>query len=215
MQNLAKNESALIELIAGQVLFLEGEGIATSSDVNYTDIGVSVSGWPVTVGPLAQSRFITITSSGNLSYEVREDEALTVRWVSIQQGDLPENGKSGVIYETEAGAFRFDVNDGTYKALDDGTSGATLAPVNDTAPVIAGEAEVDAVLTLTSVGVWDYRPTDYTYQWTIDDVEVEGATSLTFVVPVEAEGLDVKCEVTATNWAGSATEASNAIAIPA
>lgn len=214
MQNLAKNESALIELIAGQVLFLEGQGIATSSDVNYTDIGVSVSGWPVTVGPLAQSRFITITSSGNLLYEVREDEGLSVRWVSIQQGDLPENGKSGVIYETEAGAFRFDVNDGTYKALDDGTSGATLAPVNNTAPVIAGEAEVDAVLTLTSVGVWDYRPTDHTYQWTIDDVEVEGATSLTFVVPVEAEGLDVKCEVTATNWAKSTTQASNAIAIP-
>lgn len=98
----------------------------------------------------------------------------------------------------------------------DPVSPALEAPVNTAPPAITGDAELGALLTATA-GAWDGSPPiTYTYDWQRsaggeDGWTAIGATVDTYTL-VEAD-VDqfVRCIVTATNAAGSHTEASNAI----
>ena len=93
--------------------------------------------------------------------------------------------------------------------------GAAVAPVNTAAPVATGAAYVG--LTLTSAdGSWTGSPAPtFTYQWQRFTggvwVDIVGETAATYVVALADEGIPVRCVVTATNIAGSASEPSNAI----
>ena len=56
-------------------------------------------------------------------------------------------------------------------------------------------------------GTWTGNPAPtITYQWLVDDVEVDGATSSSYVIQAADAGLMVSVAVTGTNSEGSATE---------
>ena len=79
------------------------------------------------------------------------------------------------------------------------------APVNTAVPVVTGMAEVGFTLT-SSTGTWTGVPTPtYTYQWQRGTTNISGATSSTYVAQVSDVGSTLRCRVTATNIAGSAT----------
>lgn len=86
------------------------------------------------------------------------------------------------------------------------------APSNTVAPVISGLRLSGATLSTTN-GTWDNVPTSYTYQWKNAGVDIGGATASTYTVQLTDEGDSITCVVTATNDAGSASQASNALTI--
>lgn len=91
--------------------------------------------------------------------------------------------------------------------------GATPPPVNTVAPVVSGNAVVGQTLTTTN-GTWSNTPTSYTYQWYRGASAIGSATSSTYVL-VQADASNtsnIKCVVTATNAAGSASADSNTVA---
>lgn len=79
---------------------------------------------------------------------------------------------------------------------------ADSAPVWTDTPVIEGEKQEGQTLTLTAGTLTGYPVATRTYQWTRGGVAIEGATSSTWVA---TPGAAVRCEVTATNYAGTAT----------
>jgi hypothetical protein len=215
MPLLRKGSATTVELAPGETIALTTGGTIVQLTDGTSSNGYDFTRWPVNLGPFTNAEVFTIAASiADITYTVSRADAVPMRLVSVAAGELPTVGEVGVIYETELGWYRWSQIDGLAKFVGD-QADIPLAPVNDTAPVIAGDAEVDAVLSVTSNGIWDNRPESvYTYQWQVDAVDVDGETASTFVVPVEAEGLDITCDVTATNVVGSTTEASNAIAIP-
>jgi hypothetical protein len=211
MPSLNRGKAVTIELRAGQTLQVSAGGTIEQLGGG---IAYDFTGWPAVIGALTvDDVFVLNAITADVSYEVLQvpEFAASVTDAYATVADLPDAGRIGLLYATNEGLRYYYQPTGQYLALD----GTPSVPVIDTAPVIAGEAEVDAVLTVTSNGVWDFRPTSFAYQWQVDGADVEGATSQTFVVPVEAEGLDITCLVTASNIVGdSDPEASNAIAIP-
>lgn len=89
-------------------------------------------------------------------------------------------------------------------------------PENTTPPAITGDAELGALLTATA-GAWDGSPPiTYTYDWQRspdgeDDWTAIGATEATYTLVEADEDQFIRCVVTATNAAGSASENSNVI----
>ena len=102
-------------------------------------------------------------------------------------------------------------------AMSNAISGALaqlLPPVNTTPPAVTGTATVGSTLT-TTVGIWTYVPTTYTYQWRRSGADIAGATATTYVIVTADKGNQLSCYVTATNAAGSTSVASNStVAIP-
>jgi hypothetical protein len=86
-----------------------------------------------------------------------------------------------------------------------------VAPTNDVAPSIAGDTALGDVLTVTA-GTWsgDPAPT-LSYQWRRDGAAIAGETGTTYTITLADSGADIDVLETATNSAGSASEASNAI----
>lgn len=77
------------------------------------------------------------------------------------------------------------------------------APVNTTAPIITGNAEVGSVLT-TGNGTWVSTPTaTYAYAWFSDGVVIPGQTANTYTTLAGDVGKTITSRVTATNPAGS------------
>lgn len=88
----------------------------------------------------------------------------------------------------------------------------SLPPVNTVAPVVSGTAQVGQTLT-TTTGTWTGTPTiTYTYQWQRNTTNISGATSSTYVAQFGDAGNTLRCVVTATNSAGSASANSNSTA---
>ena len=87
------------------------------------------------------------------------------------------------------------------------------APSNTVAPVVSGSPAVGSTLSCTT-GTWTNSPT-YTYQWQRGGANISGATSSTYVTVSADGGTSVGCLVTATNASGSASQASNTLAIAA
>lgn len=95
------------------------------------------------------------------------------------------------------------------------TGGDGSAPTNNTPPSISGTAVVGQTLTVTAGG-WSGSPTPtLSYQWYRGATPISGATSTTYTL-VQADAgntSNIKCVVTATNGAGSASADSNTVAI--
>ena len=93
------------------------------------------------------------------------------------------------------------------------TGGGGSAPTNNTPPSISGVAVVGQTLTVTAGG-WSGSPTPtLSYQWYRGATPISGATSTTYT-PIQADaGQNIKCVVTATNSAGSASADSNVVAM--
>lgn len=101
-------------------------------------------------------------------------------------------------------------------ASGDGATSPAAEPENTTPPAITGDAEMGALLTAT-VGEWDGSPPiTYAYDWQRspdgeDDWTSIGATVATYTLAEADEDQFIRCVVTATNAAGSASENSNVI----
>lgn len=87
------------------------------------------------------------------------------------------------------------------------------APVNVTPPAVTGSLEVGESL-LCSNGTWtDMGAGSFAYQWkdAADDSNIDGATANTLLLTSEHSGLELYCEVTATNAADSTAQPSNTV----
>ena len=85
------------------------------------------------------------------------------------------------------------------------------APVNTIAPVITGTAQEGQTLSC-STGTWTgTAPITYTYQWYRGASAIGSATNSTYTLVAADVGQNIKCTVTATNIAGSASADSNTI----
>lgn len=90
-----------------------------------------------------------------------------------------------------------------------------VAPSNTAVPVITGTTALGDTLTATA-GTWTGTPEPtFTYQWTRDGADIEGATGSTHVIAAGDQGTNVAVVVTATNIAGSASAQSADTAVPA
>lgn len=88
---------------------------------------------------------------------------------------------------------------------------ATVAPANTQAPAVSGAATEGQTLTTTN-GTWTGSPTPtFAYQWRRGSTNISGATGQTYQLVAADVGANVSCVVTATNSAGSASAASNAV----
>lgn len=91
---------------------------------------------------------------------------------------------------------------------------ADVAPENVTAPIVTGTAVVGETLTTTD-GTWTGTPEPtFSYQWYRGAIPISGATNSTYTL-VQADAgntSNIKCVVTATNSAGSASADSNTVA---
>jgi len=86
------------------------------------------------------------------------------------------------------------------------------APVNVVAPVVSGTATFGQTLSTTD-GTWTGTPAPtFTYQWQRVTTNIGGATSSTYVLVAADVGNTIRCVVTATNVAGSASANSNSTA---
>ena len=96
-----------------------------------------------------------------------------------------------------ANALTLTVDAGTHL---EGIDATLAAPgfewLNVPTPTITGTATAGGTLT-AQPGTWDPVPTSFTYQWSVEGVEVAGATSADFVVPASAKGSQVTVTVTA------------------
>jgi hypothetical protein len=86
------------------------------------------------------------------------------------------------------------------------------APVNVTPPHVTGAATIGSNLTCAP-GVWTNSPTSRTYAWYRGAVAIAGATGTVYALVGTDSGTNVSCRETAHNAGGSATQASNAVAV--
>jgi lysophospholipase L1-like esterase len=90
-----------------------------------------------------------------------------------------------------------------------------IAPSNTVAPAISGSATTGSVLTCNT-GTWSGDPTiTYAYQWkwANTNTNISGATNSTYTIVPDDIGHTIKCDVTASNTAGSASASSNTTAV--
>lgn len=86
-------------------------------------------------------------------------------------------------------------------------------PVNTAQPKLSGSALVGGTLSCTT-GTWTgTAPITYTYAWLGDGSVIGGATGPTHKLTTTDEAQAIKCEVTAANVAGRATEESDALLV--
>jgi len=89
---------------------------------------------------------------------------------------------------------------------------ANYTPANTVAPSVTGTAVVGQTLSTTN-GTWTNSPSTFSYQWYRGATLISGATNSTYVLVQADAGQNIKCTVTATNSAGSASADSNTLAI--
>jgi hypothetical protein len=112
--------------------------------------------------------------------------------------------------QRQQGAWVFTFTGGTT------TGGATAPPVDTVKPALGGTAKAGSTLSC-SKGTWTNSPTGYAYQWSRDGTPIAGATSSSYKVKTDDEGLTITCTVTASNAKGAgkpATSKSAKIPVP-
>lgn len=90
---------------------------------------------------------------------------------------------------------------------------ANYTPANTVPPAVTGTAVVGQTLSTTN-GTWTNSPSTFTYQWYRGATLISGATNSTYTL-VQADAgntSNIKCVVTGTNSAGSASADSNTVA---
>ena len=89
---------------------------------------------------------------------------------------------------------------------------ASPAPENTINPIVFGIAKNGETLTTTN-GTWDYTPTTFTYQWQNNGVNINLATSKTYLTAYTDIGDNVRCVVTALSEQGLSPTNSNDLPI--
>ncbi|MCZ4497078.1 MAG: hypothetical protein JWM25_1663 [Thermoleophilia bacterium] len=101
------------------------------------------------------------------------------------------------------GAGTLDAFSGQY-AVEDGT------PSSDSSPKIVGKATPGLAVTCTP-GTWTGEGNTLSYQWTLNETPIAGATSARLLLVDAYSDKEVVCRVTATNASGSASTNSNTV----
>ncbi len=120
-----------------------------------------------------------------------------------------------------AGAARHDAESSTADfgaayVFGAGSAPALSPPVNTRLPVISGVARAGGRLAC-SQGSWTNDPNRYSYEWSFDGTQIQGASGDTYTVQSIDEGVTLTCTVTAANAAGAgkpATSKGIAVAVP-
>lgn len=104
-----------------------------------------------------------------------------------------------------------------YAASGAGENGTATKPVNTTAPVGSGDAEIDAVLSVSN-GTWTGYPLpEFTYAWqrsangTTGWSAISGEADPTYTLAAADDTAYVRCVVKATNAGGNTSANSNVI----
>jgi hypothetical protein len=90
-----------------------------------------------------------------------------------------------------------------------------VLPVNTVAPSVSGTVAIGSTLT-ASPGTWTGDPTPtFSYQWQRGSSNISGATGSTYTATLSDAGNTLRCVVTATNIAGSASaNSANTSSVP-
>lgn len=189
------------------------DGTATSNTLTMANYTPSISVNPVISGSTSLGSTLT-TTNGTWS---NSPSTFTYQWF---RGASPISGATNNTYVTviadSSASITCQVSASNGLTSSPATSNALVmanyTPANTVAPVVSGTAVVGQTFTTTN-GTWTNSPTSYTYQWYRGATLISGATSSTYVLVQADAGQNIKCTVTATNSAGSASADSNTVAI--
>lgn len=146
------------------------------------------------------------------------DPTNTASWTLITSYDESGDGSSKVLGSAgQIGLLDQETTSFKWGSLFGGTVSAGPPPANTTPPVVTGNTRQNDILT-TDDGTWTNTPTGYVYQWQRENsigagayTNISGETANQYVVRYADKDLHVRCNVTATNGGGSATQASNEV----
>lgn len=113
------------------------------------------------------------------------------------------------------GVYRKDLQTGEIVCVVNATGTSPnpdLVPVNSVTPTING-TPIPGQLLSCSRGNWDNNPTNYSYQWNVDNTDIVDATSADYLILDNDVGHRISCTVTATNSSGSSIAKSDSVLI--
>lgn len=162
---------------------------------------------------------LTITSYGLYSgYPAPAD--FTVQW---QKNGVDISGQTGASYTVVVGDVGANITAVVVATNASGSSSptssnaivalASSAPAFTVAAAISGTRKPGNTLTCDGGTATGTPAPTKTYQWQKDGVNISGATNATYVVQAGDVASSITCDVTATNFRGSATSTSNALSI--
>ncbi|NLC99099.1 MAG: carboxypeptidase regulatory-like domain-containing protein, partial [Actinomycetales bacterium] len=186
-------------------------------DVRFTEPKIANVSKPEIHGDALVGETLTAT---NGTWEPA-DPALTYRWFA--DGELLE-GETGSTFvvplsaldkqirvEVTASKPGFPASDTIESAPTDPISFEQIEVVTN--PSVSGTPAVGATLT-AQPGVWNPADVDLEYQWSVDGVEINGATGVTFVPQEAHAGKSVMVEVTASKLDFESARATSAPTSP-
>lgn len=199
------------------------QGSASEGTSNSLVIGVAPSNTVApTLSPSGTQSTGTVITVGNGTFAGTAPLTYAYRWKrngSIILGETANTytlvaGDDGTVITAEVkstNAYGESAYIGTSNQVD---AVNAIAPDNTAAPGVSGTAVVGQTLSSTT-GTWTGIPTPtYSYQWHRGATLISGATNSTYTL-VQADAgntSNIKCVVTATNSAGSASADSNTVA---
>ena len=182
------------DLVPVNVATPEATGIAQTNQI----LSVSTGVWNNRPTSFAYQWKRSATVDG--TYEnIAGAEANTYAVTADDVGYFIKGSVAGV---NSGGTSAYSLSGPTVKAID-------IAPVYAGPPVITGTVQTDQILSV-STGVWNNRPTSFTYQWkrsaTVDGayVNIASAEANTYVVSVNDLGYFFQAVVTGINTGGTA-----------
>ena len=198
------------------------------SVLNVTNVADTVSPPPTTAAPPGIPTIGTATATGTSTATISFTAPASDGGAAITSYTATSNpgGRTGTLSQAGNGtitvtgltagtAYTFTVT-ATNSAGTSAASGASNSittysvPVNTVAPAVSGTVTVGQTLT-TTTGTWTGTPTPtYAYQWKRGGADISGATGSTYTLVSADIGSVIRCVVTATNAAGSASANSNA-----
>ena len=88
-----------------------------------------------------------------------------------------------------------------------------VAPILIDVPGLLGDAVIGTEITVDG-GTWSGTPApEFTYQWLLDGVEIDGAVAAGYQPAAAQDGRQLSCRVTATNSAGAAVAETASVAV--
>ena len=188
------------------------------------------TGQPAIGGTAQVGETLTADTSGIADADGLENAAFTYQWTA---DDADIDGATTPTYEPtdseEGKAIRvrvsFTDDAGNEESLTSEPTAAVAAKPNTPAtglPAISGTAQVGETLTADTSGIADADGLDnaaFSYQWTADDADIEGATTPTYEPTDDDVGKAIRVRVSFTDAAGNAetltSEATGVVAAAA
>ena len=161
----------------------------------------------------ANNSGIVFTADLTASVNIQTANTTSISIDSAQNANIISTGAIIIPVGTTAsrptatnGMIRYNTSNSAFEVYTNNswkTKTITSVPVNTVAPVISGSALVGQTLSSTT-GTWLSSPASYGYQWRANATNITNATSSTFLLTIAQKGANITCNVTATNFVGTA-----------